>query len=49
MPVSQLDDVQRRALVAGASEVEAPEDYEWKPPSSVIDDPTGNHIQLSLA
>ena len=33
----------------GATEVSPPTDYEWKPRSSVIDDPSGNRIQLSQA
>ena len=38
-----------RALEHGATEISPPADYAWKPRSSVIDDPSGNRIQLSQA
>jgi predicted enzyme related to lactoylglutathione lyase len=49
MLVPNVDEVHQRAIEAGASEVEPPADYAWKPRSSVIDDPSGNRIQLSQA
>jgi DNA-binding transcriptional MerR regulator len=45
-----VDDVNRRhdtALAHGATEVTPPADYDWKPRCSVVDDPSGNRIQLS--
>jgi predicted enzyme related to lactoylglutathione lyase len=47
MLVDDVDAVRQRALKAGAHEVQAPEDFAWKPRSSIIDDPSGNRIQLS--
>ena len=47
MLVDDVDARHRRALEHGATEVTPPTDYEWKPRSSVIDDPSGNRIQLS--
>jgi uncharacterized glyoxalase superfamily protein PhnB len=41
------DAVHQRALKAGAHEVQPPEDFAWKPRSSIIDDPSGNRIQPS--
>ena len=49
MLVDDLDARHRRALEHGATEVSLPTDYGWKPRSSVIDDPSGNRIQLSQA
>jgi DNA-binding transcriptional MerR regulator len=49
MLVDDVDARHRRALEQGATEVSPPTDYEWKPRSSVIDDPSGNRIQLSQA
>jgi predicted enzyme related to lactoylglutathione lyase len=49
MLVPDVDEAHRKAIEAGASEVEAPADYAWKARSSVIDDPSGNRIQLSQA
>jgi DNA-binding transcriptional MerR regulator len=49
MLVDEVDARHRRALEQGATEVSRPTDYEWKPRSSVIDDPSGNRIQLSQA
>jgi DNA-binding transcriptional MerR regulator len=45
--VGDVDAVHRRALELGATEVSAPADHAWKPRSSVIDDPSGNRIQLA--
>lgn len=45
--VDDIDAVHQRALQAGAIEVQAPADFAWKPRSSIIDDPSGNRIQLS--
>ena len=49
MLVDDVDARHRRAVELGATEVSPPTDYEWKPRSSVIDDPSGNRIQLSQA
>jgi DNA-binding transcriptional MerR regulator len=45
--VSDVDDAHAKALAAGATEVDAPADYAWKPRCSVVDDPSGNRIQLA--
>lgn len=45
--VDDLDHRHDRALTHGATEVTPPTDYDWKPRCSVVDDPTGNRIQLS--
>jgi DNA-binding transcriptional MerR regulator len=45
--VEDVDAVHRRAIQAGATEISEPADYAWKPRSSVIDDLSGNRIQLS--
>jgi predicted enzyme related to lactoylglutathione lyase len=47
--VPDVNNVHRRAIEAGASEVDPPMDYAWKPRSSIIDDPSGNRILLSQA
>jgi DNA-binding transcriptional MerR regulator len=47
--VDDVDARHRRALEHGATEVSPPADYAWKPRCSVIDDPSGNRIQLSQA
>ena len=47
--VDDVDARHRRALDHGATEVSPPADYEWKPRCSVIDDPSGNRIQLAQA
>lgn len=49
MAVDDVDEVHRRAVSAGAVQVQPPMDFAWKPRSSVIDDPSGNRIQLSQA
>lgn len=49
MLVDDVDARHRRALDHGATEISPPADYEWKPRCSVIDDPSGNRIQLSQA
>lgn len=45
--VDDVDAVHRRAIEAGGTEISEPADYAWKPRSSVIDDLSGNRIQLS--
>ena len=47
--VDDVDERPRRALEHGATEISPPADYAWKPRCSVIDDPSGNRIQLSQA
>ena len=47
--VDDVDLRHARALEHGAVEVTPPTDYPWKPRSSVVDDPSGNRIQLSHA
>jgi DNA-binding transcriptional MerR regulator len=45
-----VDDVDARhaaALALGGREISPPTDYGWKPRCSVVDDPSGNRIQLS--
>jgi predicted enzyme related to lactoylglutathione lyase len=44
--VSDLDTAHRRALDAGAGKVYPPVDKPWKPRSSCVADPSGNHIDL---
>lgn len=44
--VADVDATHRRALDAGAGEVEPPADWPWKPRSSCVTDPSGNHIDL---
>jgi predicted enzyme related to lactoylglutathione lyase len=45
--VDDLDAVHQRALKAGATEVHPPAEFAWKPRSSIVDDPSGNRVQLS--
>jgi predicted enzyme related to lactoylglutathione lyase len=45
--VDDLDAVHQRALEAGATEVHPPAEFAWKPRSSLVDDPSGNRVQLS--
>jgi PhnB protein len=45
--VDDLDAVHRRAMEAGATEVQPPMEFAWKPRSSVVDDPSGNRVQLT--
>ena len=45
--VDDLDAAHHRALEAGATEVHPPMEFAWKPRSSVVDDPSGNRIQLT--
>ncbi len=45
--VDDVDVRHTRALALGAAEITPPTDFGWKPRSSVIDDPSGNRIQLS--
>jgi predicted enzyme related to lactoylglutathione lyase len=47
--VDDVDERHRRALDQGATEISPPADYAWKPRCSVIDDPSGNRLQLSQA
>ncbi len=44
--VEDLEVTHRRALAAGAAEVYPPVDRPWKPRSSCVADPSGNHIDL---
>jgi DNA-binding transcriptional MerR regulator len=44
--VSDVDAAHRRALDAGAAEVQPPYKVSWKPRTSCIADPSGNHIDL---
>ena len=45
--VDDVDGRHARALALGATEISPPTDYGWKPRCSVIDDPSGNRVQLS--
>jgi DNA-binding transcriptional MerR regulator len=45
--VADVDAAHRRALDAGAAEVEPPVDRPWKPRSSSVTDPSGNRIDLA--
>jgi DNA-binding transcriptional MerR regulator len=45
--VDDLDSVHRRALDAGGTEVHPPMEFEWKPRTSVVDDPSGNRLALT--
>jgi predicted enzyme related to lactoylglutathione lyase len=45
--VDDVDGRHTRALALGATEISPPTDYGWKPRCSVIDDPSGNRVQLS--
>jgi predicted enzyme related to lactoylglutathione lyase len=47
--VDDVDAVHARVIGAGTSAVQPPEDFAWKPRSSIIDDPSGNRIQLCQA
>jgi PhnB protein len=47
--VDDVDVRHRSALEHGATEVSAPADFDWKPRCSIIDDPSGNRIQLAQA
>ena len=44
--VDDVDLAHTRALAAGATEIAAPSDKPWKPRSSTVGDPGGNHIDL---
>lgn len=44
--VEDVDAAHARALAAGAVGIEAPVDRPWKPRSSTVRDPGGNHIDL---
>jgi PhnB protein len=45
--VDDVDARHTRALELGATEISPPTDDGWKPRCSVVDDPSGNRIQLS--
>ena len=45
--VDDLDAVHRRALDAGGTEVHPPREFEWKPRTSLVDDPSGNRLALA--
>ncbi len=45
--VADLDAAHQDALDAGATEVHPPKEFEWKPRTSIVDDPSGNRIALS--
>ncbi|WP_329253595.1 VOC family protein [Actinoallomurus sp. NBC_01490] len=47
--VDDIDAAHARALAAGAIEIEPPVDRPWKPRSSTVKDPDGNHIDLYQA
>lgn len=47
--VDDVGSVHSRAIAAGATEVHAPQDYDWKPRTSIVDDPSGNRIALHQA
>jgi len=47
--VDDVDAMHARAIVAGATEVSPPQDYDWKPRTSIVDDPSGNRIALHQA
>ncbi len=44
--VNDLDSVHQRALDAGGTEVHPPREFEWKPRTSLVDDPSGNRLAL---
>ncbi len=46
LTVGDIDQAHRRALAAGAAEIEEPADAAWKPRSSRVTDPSGNLISL---
>jgi len=45
--VDDLDAAHQRALAVGATEIHPPMEFEWKPRTSVVDDPSGNRISLT--
>jgi DNA-binding transcriptional MerR regulator len=45
--VDDLEATHQRALEGGATEVHPPMDFEWKPRTSIVDDPSGNRIALT--
>jgi DNA-binding transcriptional MerR regulator len=47
--VDDVDARHARAVELGGTEVDPPTDYGWKPRCSLVDDPSGNRIQLSQA
>jgi DNA-binding transcriptional MerR regulator len=44
--VDDLDSAHQRALNAGGTEVHPPKEFEWKPRTAVVDDPSGNRLAL---
>lgn len=44
--VDDLDTVHQRALDAGGTEVHPPREFEWKPRTSLVGDPSGNRLAL---
>jgi predicted enzyme related to lactoylglutathione lyase len=46
LTVDDIDATHARAVAAGAVEIQAPVDRPWKPRSSTVQDPAGNHIDL---
>lgn len=47
--VDDVDSTHERAVGAGAAEVHPPQDYDWMPRTSIVDDPSGNRIALHQA
>lgn len=45
--VDDLEAAHQRALAVGATEIQPPMEFEWKPRTSVVDDPSGNRISLT--
>jgi predicted enzyme related to lactoylglutathione lyase len=45
--VDDLDSVHQRALDAGGTEVHPPKEFEWKPRTSLVNDPSGNRLALT--
>ncbi len=46
LTVDDVDAAHLQAIAAGAEEIQAPADQPWKPRSSTVRDPSGNHIDL---
>lgn len=47
--VEDVDSTHARAMAAGATEVEGPQDHDHKPRTSIVDDPSGNRIAIHQA
>jgi DNA-binding transcriptional MerR regulator len=45
--VDDLEAAHQRALDVGATEIHPPMEFEWKPRTSVVSDPSGNRIALT--